>query len=104
MGGSPLLPPAPAQAAETLYAVVTEKFGIKEPSPEAQVKAFLDLPIADLSTKIMGLRIPPTVDDDIIRVIPSYKALYDPDGASKLFPSMKWCKRMLAGDCQLDVS
>jgi len=103
MGGSPFLRPAPAQAAETFYGMVTEKFGIKELSPEAQVKAFLEMSTVDLSTKSMGIRIPPVVDDDIIKDIPSYKAIHDPDNASKLFPSMKWCKRMMVGDCGLDV-
>ena len=103
MGGSPFLRPAPAPAAETFYSMVTEKFEIKELSPEAQIKALLEMPIVDFIAKNMGIRIPPVVDDDIIKGIPSYKAIYDPDSVSKLFPSMKWCKRMMAGDCQLDV-
>lgn len=58
----------------------------------------------DIREKI-GRKMPmgPLIDGEKIAAATTYAALADPGRAADLFPGMQWCKRILVGDCQMDV-
>jgi hypothetical protein len=69
-----------------------------------QVKALLGASTDDILEKI-GRKIPfgPIVDGDRIPRATTFSAMADDSETGKLFPGMTWCKRIMVGDCQMDV-
>lgn len=103
MGGTSLYRPIQQEVAEVSFKTATQRFGIENLPPEQQVQALLKVPAKELPIKLMGVPIMPVVDGDIIPATTTYKTLLDSDSTLKLFPGLKWCKRILFGDCQFDV-
>jgi len=105
MSGSSVQRLALVNQADASYNSVMEVFGAKELSPKEQIRTLLDATREDYSVKI-GRRFPigPLVDGIKIPALTSYKALADPDETINLFPGLRQCKRILMGDCQMDVS
>lgn len=84
---------------------VTEIFGIKDSFPHEQIQQLLQAPMSELRAKV-GRQIPlgPMVDGDMVHETTTYQALADPSDFKKIFPGTSHCKRILVGDCQMDVS
>ncbi|BEJ06734.1 hypothetical protein CcaverHIS641_0400030 [Cutaneotrichosporon cavernicola] len=109
MSGSSLVKAKPMALAERSFAAALELLatdGAPVPSGgKAQVQRYLDASMEDIREKI-GRKVPmaPLIDGDLIPRATTYAALADKREALKLFPGMKWCKRVLVGDCQMDGS
>lgn len=103
MGGTSLIKPIPLEVADGAFQMVMARLGVDDLSPDDQIKALLKVPVEDLAIKFVGIPTMPVLDSDIIPAMTSYTALFDPSSASELFPGMKWCRRILVGDCQFDV-
>lgn len=91
--------------ADASYNSVMEVLGAKDLSPKEQIRTLLDATREDYSVKI-GRRFPigPLVDGIKIPALTSYKALANPGETNELLPGLRQCKRILMGDCQMDVS
>ncbi len=108
MSGSSLVKAKPKALGERSFIGALQLLGPAgeaAPSDEkAQVQRYLDVSMEDIREKI-GRKVPmaPLVDGDLIPRTTTYAAMADKAEAFKLFPGMKWCKRVLVGDCQMDV-
>jgi Carboxylesterase family len=103
MGGASLIKPLPAEACEGAFSLAVKALGLSELSPPEQVQGLLRAPIEELVKKTLGLPMIPIVDGETLMNVTSFGALGQPEKALELFPGMKWCKRVLFGDCQFDV-
>lgn len=84
---------------------VTEIFGTRDLSPQEQVQQLLAVPISELRAKV-GRQVPlgPMVDGDLIHELTTYQGLAEPSDFTRIFPGTGHCKRIIVGDCQMDVS
>jgi hypothetical protein len=105
MSGSSLMKPIPLEVADGAFDTAMERLELEQTTPfEEQLQALLKRPVEDLATKLVGVPTYPCVDGDVVPAFTAFRTLFDPDSALKQFPGMKWCKRVLFGDCQFDVS
>lgn len=102
-GTNLLITPLPYEVHEQGYQAAIKAWGLDGLSPEERIKAILETPAQELITKL-----PPTVpisfavDGDLIPSAPSFAEISDKD---KPYPKGKaWCKELLIGDAEIDVS
>lgn len=93
------------EQADTAYTSVLEALDAMELPPKQQIDVLLETPINDFLAKV-GRRFPigPLIDGDSIPVGTTFRSLRDKDEVVKLFPGLRHCKRVIIGDCQMDVS
>ena len=107
MSGSSLIKAKPLQLAEQSFKTALQLFdGDASPTSDSdQVYRLLTAPMRDIRNKI-GRKVPlgPLVDGDLIPAITTYSTLANPAKTASRFPGLNWCKRILFGDCQMDVS
>lgn len=108
MSGSSLVKAKPMALGERSFAGALQLLANDETAASdanAPVQRFLDASIEDVR-EIIGRKVPltPLVDGDLIPRATTYSAMADKTEAPKLFPGMKWCKRVLVGDCEMDGS
>jgi hypothetical protein len=81
------------------------EFEVGNVEPELQVRRIVETAknpaIAHLGRKF-GLG--PVVDGNLVPAPTTHADLADQRKSLKLFPGMRHCKRILMGDCQMDVS
>ena len=84
---------------------MTEIFGTKNLCPHEQVQQLLQVSNSELRAKV-GRQIPlgPMVDGDMIHETTTYQALAGRSDFRRIFPGAGHCKRIIVGDCQMDVS
>lgn len=94
-----------AEQAETAYTSVLKALNPGELPPKQQIDLLLETPIEDFLAKV-GRRFPmgPLIDGDSIPAGTTFRSLRSPDELVKLFPGLHNCKRIVMGDCQMDVS
>lgn len=104
MSGSSVQRLKRAEQAESSYNSVIQVLGAQDLSQDEQVQALLTATSDDYGAKI-GRKFPmaPLVDGSTIPELTSYAALSAPEETLRLFPGLKECKRILVGDCQMDV-
>lgn len=104
MSGTSLLRARSPELLERSFARVTDIFGINDLSGQEQVQHLLQLPIHELRAQL-GRQLPlgPMVDGDMIHETTTFQALAGRSGFERLFPGAGHCKRILVGDCQMDV-
>lgn len=105
MSGTSLLRARRPELIQRSFDRVTEIFGTNDLSPHEQVQQLLEVPMSELRAKV-GRQIPlgPMVDGDMIHETTTYQALVDRSDFKRIFPGAGHCKRILVGDCQMDVS
>lgn len=105
MSGTSLLRARSPELIQKSFDRVTEIFGIKDLSPQEQVQKLLEVPINELQAKV-GRQVPlgPLVDGDLIHEPTTYQGLASRSDFQRIFPGAAHCKRILVGDCQMDVS
>lgn len=104
LAGSPLIQPIPPSVADVAYGIVTSALGLDKLSPTEQVKALLEMPAQELSSKLSTVPYPlaAVLDNDIVKAAPTYTSLANPDAIETTFPGIKHCKTILMNDCQFD--
>ncbi|KAI1611228.1 carboxylesterase-like protein [Exophiala viscosa] len=106
MGGSSLLmKPLPMPVAEYAYGRVLDAVNIDTSlSSEEKLKSLLEIP-AETFLSSIGPDVPLLAvhDEDYIRY-PSSFAQWTQQGERSQYPGMKWCDRIMVGDCQFDAS
>jgi hypothetical protein len=95
--------PLPLSVHEQGYQDAIKAWGLADKTPEERIKALLETPAQDLITKL-----PPSVptalaiDGDLIPNGPTFAEIGD---KAKPYPKGHiWCKELLIGDAQIDVS
>lgn len=102
MSGTFLIPPpAPRDVHEANYQQVIEILGVKEASVEERIKAILETPAEELVDKLPPSSLP-AVDGDTVQTAPTFAQVSDRD--SNVPKGKAWCKDLLVGDMQMDVS
>lgn len=105
MSGTSILRARSPELLQRSFDRVAEIFGTNDLSPQEQVQHLLNVPVGELRGKL-GRQIPlgPMVDDDMIHETTTFQALAQRSDFERLFPGAGRCKRVLVGDCQMDVS
>ena len=107
MGGTSLLMrPLPPVVHEATYDTVISQLGLKDMSAEDRIAALLQMPSEELLSKIPPhVPLLPLIDGDIVSAPSSFPKIADrtETGVSEV-PGKAWCKDLLIGDCQSDVS
>lgn len=107
MSGTPLaLPPLQPHTAETAYALHLKALDIQDLPAEERVQDIVHGPVARLWTNIApGASLRPVIDNDVICRGPTHKDFATGSvQVEAVLPGVKWCRRVLLGDCQSDVS
>ncbi len=106
LSGSSFLQPRPLALLEKGFELATAELGATDLSPDDQVKRFLEVPKDEFATKL-GRKIPvgPFMDGDLVRTPPTFADLLDKGHElAESFPALRHCRRVIMGDCQMDVS
>lgn len=92
------------EQAETSYKSVVGVLDATHLSPEEQLQKILDTPGEEIVEKV-GRKFPmaPLIDGESIPVQTTFDSIGDKAGITKLLPGLRHCRRLLVGDCQLDV-
>ena len=93
------------EQAEASYQSVVGVLDAAALSYKEQIQKLLEIPGEELVAKV-GRKFPmgPLIDGDIIPQGTTFSAIRNQDELTKLFPGLNHCKRVLFGDCQVDVS
>lgn len=99
MGGTPLLlKPLPMGAADGVFETVCEALGLQNVPAEERVKQLLSKDPSEILAAVpSSLPFMPVIDDDVVLSSPSFATWAS-------LPRGTWCKRLMIGDCELDVS
>lgn len=105
MSGTTLLRPRRTERVHGAFKSLVSDLGLGDLQPEVQVQKIVetakDPAIAHLGRKF-GLG--PVVDGDLVPCPTTHAELAKHSKAAQLFPGMRHCRRILMGDCQMDVS
>jgi len=104
MSGTSLIKAKPPKAAEGSFMAAVQLLdvaGDSISSEAGQVEVLLSASMADIRDKI-GRKMPlgPVVDGDLVPQVNTFELMSDAGKAEKVIPGMKWCKRIMMGDCQ----
>jgi len=104
-GTSLTMKPLPPPVSEFAYSSVIDMFGLKGLSGSERIKALLELPAEKLLSVPPNIPLMPVIDGDLIRNTLDFAHVSSKEDSSELdMPGRKWCKDLLIGDCQFDVS
>jgi hypothetical protein len=102
MSGNPLtMKPIPLAVAESAYASIVNSLRLAEMTIEERVKAILGTPLERLAQLAASLPLIPILDGEVVVSGMAYENL-DHDLAK--WPGTEWCRSLMIGDCQFDVS
>lgn len=107
MSGTPLtLQPLQRHISEMAYSLCVNALGIQSLSAEDRVKEIVHGPVSRLWEEITpDIPLRPVIDNDIIYRSPTYQDFAgEPIQVEAALASAQWCKRVLIGNCQSDVS
>lgn len=104
MSGSGLLNPLTSREdADKQYWQGVEVLGLKEKTEEERVRQLLQMDGQELRGKLLQAGVMPKIilDGDLCPTPVSFKSFAD---GSVPLPGRTWCKGLIIGDCQFDVS
>lgn len=105
MSGSSLLRPRPVELVEKSFSLIAEVLGAKDVPPDQQLQKLVATPKEEFTAKVARkFTIGPIVDGEIIPKMTKFETLGNEDELMALFPGIRHCRRILTGDCQMDVS
>lgn len=106
MGGTNLLlKPLPQAVNEQVYEKVLHLLNLHDLPAQDRVKALETMPaekiLASLPPEIPFL---PSSGGDLDLPTNNYEEIYRGESGSLMHPGKSWCKQIMIGDCQMDVS
>lgn len=105
MSGTSLLPPRRIGLLQNAYKTLASELATGSASIQYQVQRILEAANnGSLGDLTRGYGLGPVVDGDLVQGDTSYSCLASREEALKRFPGMHHCKRILIGDCEMDVS
>lgn len=88
---------------ERNYWLAMEALGLKDKTGEERVKALLEMPAEDLLAKLPpSVLIAPAIDGDMVLSHPTHSQVVDRGSTTP--KGKRWCKDLMIGDAQMDVS
>lgn len=105
-GSSLMLKPLPLPVTEFAYASVLKALDIENLSGPERVKFLLESPIEKLLESVSpSIPLMPVVDGELIPGVGTLLQISNKvDDPALPMPGRQWCKSLLTGDCQFDVS
>jgi hypothetical protein len=105
LSGSSLQRLKPLEASAASYQSIAKILGLADLPPGEKLQKMIATPIETFMASV-GRKFPlgPLVDGETIPAMTTFKALNDSEEVLKLFPGLHHCKRLMMGDCQMDVS
>lgn len=105
-GSSLMLRPLPPSVAEFAYASVLKALDIENLSGPERVKFLLESPIEKLIESIPpSIPLMPVIDGDLIPAVGTLSQISNKtNDPTWPMPGRQWCKSLMTGDCQFDVS
>lgn len=98
-----LLRPLERNVQEESYNAAIAALGLEDKTPKERIKALLETPAQELISKLPpSIPFIPAVDEDLIPHTLTFSQTGDRD--SKLLRGKNWCKDLMIGDAQVDVS
>lgn len=105
MAGTAFSRPRRPDAVQKAYAGLTKELGVAEASPHEQIQRLLkEAETGFLGAQSRKYNLGPTLDGDLVPEALVFRNQVEPEVALKTFPGLRYCKRLLVGDCQFDVS
>ena len=70
-----------------------------------QMQKLLTVPAEHLTTRLgRSIAVAPVIDGDTIPEAASFDIVNDKTNFARVFPGVGFCKRLMIGDCEMDVS
>ena len=107
MGGTALLmKPLPPFVADFAYKSVLQKLDIDGSlTSREQLDKLMSISTEDILAKVTpDVPLFPIIDGDVITSPAEFSPFESPSKLPKSWPGVEWCKRVMLGDCQFDVS
>lgn len=106
MGGTNLLmKPLPEGVNEQNYDKVLHLLNLHHLPAQERVKALRNMPAEDILAALPpGLPFLPTTGGDLDLPINNFEETYLGESQGIMHPGKSWCKEIMIGDCQMDVS
>lgn len=104
MGGTSLLRQRPQIRLQRAFDLITAELGADSQSPTNKVQTLLAA-VKAKSVGPLGRRysVGPVVDGDLIPHATSFLSLGTPADVLEHFPGVRYCKKIMLGDCEADV-
>lgn len=104
MSGTSLLRPRKPELLQKSFGRVAEILGVANLSPEEQIQKLLHISLDELRAKVgRQISMGPMVDSEMIPEMTTFEGLGDRKEVERVFPGMKYCRRIIMGDCEMDV-
>lgn len=98
-----LLPPLDHNLQEENYKSAIAALGLTNKTVEERIKLLLETPAQEVISKLPpSIALVPAIDGDLVPAGLSFSRTAD--SGSNLLKGNKWCKELLIGDAQIDVS
>jgi hypothetical protein len=106
MGGTNLLvKPLPESVNEQNYEKVLQLLDLRDLPAQDRVKTLREIPAEELLAVLPPeLVFLPTSGGDLDLPINTFEEIYMGESQGCLHPGKLWCKQIMIGDCQMDVS
>lgn len=104
MGGTSLLRQRTYSRLQQAFDLITAELGADSQSPTSKVQSLL----AAVKAKNIGpsgrrYGVGPVVDGDLVPHATSFSSLETPADVLECFPGVRYCKKIIVGDCEADV-
>lgn len=105
MAGTAFSRPRRPEAVQKAYEALTKELGVAKASPQEQMQTLLrEAETGSLGAHSRKYNLGPTLDGDLVPEALVFRNQVEPEAALKTFPGLRYCRRILVGDCQFDVS
>lgn len=105
LSGTALQRARPLQLLEKFYDEVIIALGLSDVPQAEQVQKLLTLPMEDFTTKLSrSIAVAPVIDGKKVPEATGFDIINDRARFQRAFPGVEYCKRLMIGDCELDVS
>jgi hypothetical protein len=105
LSGTALQRARPLQLLEKFYSMTLSGLGLSDVPRAEQVQKLLTVPMEDFTTKLgRSIAVAPVVDGHKIPEAASFDTINDKARFQGAFPGVEYCKRLMIGDCEMDVS
>ena len=105
LSGTALQKARPLELLEKFYGMTLNSLGLSSVPQADQMQKLLTVSAEDLTTKLSrSIAVAPVVDGDKIPEAASFHIVNDKASFRRAFPGVGYCKRLMIGDCEMDVS
>jgi hypothetical protein len=105
-GNTLMMRPLPPPLSEFVYSSIMQNLGLGALSSTDRITALFKVPVPKIiEAGASGLPLLPVVDSDSVPCAPTFAQVGSKvEDPALSMPGRSWCKELLIGDCQFDVS